>query len=86
MCGKKNAHSFYHTHTLTYLTYPTYRPKSHSFLGVYVCVVCWCRARARLHTTTLTTLRGLKIYLLFNRLVRRFVMSVNVSGVSKVKL
>ena len=27
---------------------------------------------------TLTTLRGLKIYLLFNRLVRRFVMSVNV--------
>ena len=26
---------------------------------------------------TLTTLRGLKIYLLFNRLVRRFVMSVN---------
>ena len=28
-------------------------------------------------TLTLTTLRGLKIYLLFNRLVRRFVMSVN---------
>ena len=28
---------------------------------------------------TLTTLRGLKIYLLFNRLVRRYVMSVNVN-------
>ena len=39
-------------------------------------------ARATLtqtQTLTLTTLRGLKIYLLFNRLVRRFVMSVNVS-------
>ena len=36
------------------------------------------QARATTHTLTLTTLRGLKIYLLFNRLVRRFVMSVNV--------
>ena len=35
-----------------------------------------CFARAT-QTLTLTTLRGLKIYLLFNRLVRRFVMSVN---------
>ena len=36
--------------------------------------------RANTHTNThrLNTLRGLKIYLLFNRLVRRFVMSVNV--------
>ena len=31
----------------------------------------------RAQPLTLTTLRGLKIYLLFNRLVRRFVMSVN---------
>ena len=36
-------------------------------------------SRARTQTLTLTTLRGLKIYLLFNRLVRRYVMSVNVN-------
>ena len=36
--------------------------------------------RARANTDTHTnTLRGLKIYLLFNRLVRRYVMSVNVN-------
>ena len=38
-------------------------------------VVC---ARAT-QTLTPNTLRGLKIYLLFNRLVRRYVMSVNVN-------
>ena len=34
------------------------------------------RATHNIHTNTL---RGLKIYLLFNRLVRRYVMSVNVN-------
>ena len=45
-------------------------------------LVCACQcARARpTHNIHTNTLRGLKIYLLFNRLVRRYVMSVNVSG------
>ena len=39
-------------------------------------LVCLSRAQHNIHTNTL---RGLKIYLLFNRLVRRYVMSVNVN-------
>ena len=40
-------------------------------------VMCFARATdTNIHTNTL---RGLKIYLLFNRLVRRYVMSVNVN-------
>ena len=41
---------------------------------MFVCVSA--RALNNIHTNTL---RGLKIYLLFNRLVRRYVMSVNVN-------
>ena len=82
MLGKSNSTSTSYLYIHTYLhTDPSFQ--------VYVskCVSgCVCARETPTHTTTLTTLRGLKIYLLFNRLVRRFVMSVNVSGVSKVKL
>ena len=46
------------------------------FKGVCQCLLARARQTDTIHTNTL---RGLKIYLLFNRLVRRYVMSVNVN-------